>query len=139
MTALLKDNPTADSQTMAAAHRPLEIRGRVLYLINGDDYSGAERVQDLLALRLRDFGYEVGIVCTKPGRFREARLSQDVPLFELPMRSRFDVRPIFSLAKMIRRGGYHLLHTHSVRTALVGRPAAMLAGFGVRSRKRDRR
>jgi CelD/BcsL family acetyltransferase involved in cellulose biosynthesis len=63
----------------------MERCGRVLHLINGDDYSGAERVQDLLALRLREFGFEVGIACTKPGRFREARQAQDVPLIELPM------------------------------------------------------
>jgi glycosyltransferase involved in cell wall biosynthesis len=97
-------------------------------LINGDDYSGAERVQDLLALRLRDSGYEVGIACTKPGRFRTARQAQDVPLIELPMRSRFDVRPVFRLAKYIRQHGYDLLHSHSARTALIGRPAAALAG-----------
>ena len=33
---------------------------RVLHLINGEHYSGAERVQDLLAIRLPEFGFEVG-------------------------------------------------------------------------------
>ncbi len=42
---------------------------KVLHLINGDDYSGGERVQDLLGLRLPDFGYAVHYVCLKPGRF----------------------------------------------------------------------
>jgi glycosyltransferase involved in cell wall biosynthesis len=127
MTALLVNNSATESPLTSAAVRSRIYRGRVLHLINGDDYSGAERVQDLLAQRLRDFGYEVGIVSTKPGRFREARVAQDVPLHELPMRSRFDLRPIFSLAKHLQRERYDLLHTHSVRTALVGRPAAMLA------------
>ena len=36
---------------------------RVLHVINGEHYSGAERVQDLLAMRLREFGYEVGFAC----------------------------------------------------------------------------
>ena len=37
----------------------------VLHIINGEHYSGAERVQDLLALRLPEFGYQVvGPICT---------------------------------------------------------------------------
>lgn len=127
-TALLAEQPVADSTPVQTVNREAECCGRVLHLINGDDYSGAERVQDLLALRLRDSGYEVGIACTKPGRFRTARQAQDVPLIELPMRSRFDIRPVFRLAKYIRQHGYDLLHSHSARTALIGRPAAALAG-----------
>ena len=42
---------------------------RVLHLINGEHYSGAERVQDLLARELPQFGYEVGFACVKPFRF----------------------------------------------------------------------
>ena len=49
---------------------------RVLQLINGEHYSGAERVQDLLALKLAEFGFETGFVCLKPGRFAAMRESQ---------------------------------------------------------------
>ena len=128
MTALLLEGPVAANRSDPASAPTAPLKARVLHLINGDDYSGAERVQDLLAMRLGDFGYEVGIVCTKPGRFRQARQARDVPLYELPMRSRFDLRPVVSLARLIRREGYRLLHTHSARTALIGRPAAALAG-----------
>ncbi len=41
---------------------PRGSKRKVLHLINGEDYSGAERVQDLLALRLPDFGYEAAIL-----------------------------------------------------------------------------
>jgi glycosyltransferase involved in cell wall biosynthesis len=102
-------------------------RGRVLHLINGDDYSGAERVQDLFGLRLPELGFQVGFACLKPGRFAEARLAQSVPLYDVSMKSRFDLSPVWALARLIRSEGYDLVHTHSVRTALVGRPAAALA------------
>ena len=46
---------------------------RVLHVINGEHYSGAERVQDLLALGLPEFGFEVGFACLKPGRFAAMR------------------------------------------------------------------
>ena len=44
-----------------------------LHLINGEHYSGAERVQDLLAKQLPRYGCEVGFVCVKPRRFPNAR------------------------------------------------------------------
>src|SRR5450631_2938733 len=63
----------------------------VLHVINGEHYSGAERVQDLLARRLPQFGYEVGFACLKPVRFPVARETKSAELFELPMRGRFDL------------------------------------------------
>jgi glycosyltransferase involved in cell wall biosynthesis len=100
----------------------------VLHVINGEHYAGAERVQDLLALRLPEFGFEVGFACVKPGRFGEMRQSVDAPLYQVPMRSKFDLRAAGRIARIVRRGGYKLVHGHTVRTALVGRLAAALAG-----------
>jgi glycosyltransferase involved in cell wall biosynthesis len=101
---------------------------RVLHLINGEHYAGAERVQDLLALRLPECGIRPALACLKPGRFAVARRSQDTPLYQLPMRSRFDMRPAWRLARLLRRNQFDLLHTHTPRAALVGRIAATLAG-----------
>jgi glycosyltransferase involved in cell wall biosynthesis len=100
----------------------------VLHVINGEHYAGAERVQDLLALRLPEFGFEVGFACVKPGRFGEMRQSRDTPLYQVPMRSKFDLRAAGRIARIVRREGYKIVHGHTVRTALVGRLAAALAG-----------
>jgi glycosyltransferase involved in cell wall biosynthesis len=99
----------------------------VLHVINGEHFAGAERVQDLLALRLPEFGVETAFVCLKPDRFPEASRSI-TPLYKLPMRGRFDLRPARRLARLIREEGFSLLHTHTPRAALVGRIAARLAG-----------
>jgi glycosyltransferase involved in cell wall biosynthesis len=100
---------------------------RVLHVINGEHYAGAERVQDQLALRLPEFGYEVGFVCVKPNRFADMRMARSAPLINVPMQSRFDLRPAARLARLIRREGYRLIHTHSPRAALVGSLAATWA------------
>lgn len=100
---------------------------RVLHVINGEDYSGAERVQDLLALRLVDYGCAVAFACVKPDRFAAARQSQETPLYEAPMKSRFDLRPALRLARLIRREEFDLVHTHSPRAVLIGSLAATLA------------
>ena len=101
---------------------------RVLHLINGEHYSGAERVQDLLARELPQFGYEVGFACVKPFRFPIARETISAPLVELPMRGRFDLRIVKKLVQLIESENYSLVHAHTPRTALLGRLAAKRAG-----------
>ena len=58
----------------------------VLHVINGEHYSGAERVQDLLAGNLGQFGFQVGFACLRPGRFPEMREYATAPIHETPMR-----------------------------------------------------
>jgi glycosyltransferase involved in cell wall biosynthesis len=99
-----------------------------MHVINGQHYSGAERVQDLLAARLPEFGYEVSFCCVKPERFPDRRATKEAELFSLPMRSRVDMRPAFRLASIVKRGGYAALHAHTPRSLIVARVAAMMSG-----------
>jgi len=85
-------------------------------------------VQDLLALRLGELGFEVGFACVKPWRFAEMRRSQNAPLYQVPMRARLDLRAAWKIARIVRREGYGLIHGHTPRTAMIGRLAAPLAG-----------
>lgn len=101
---------------------------RVLHVINGEHYSGAERVQDLLALNLPEFGYQAGFACVKPDRFPKQRRAQLAPLHDLGMRSRLDLRAAWRLARIVRQEGWELLHAHTPRSGLVARLAAALTG-----------
>jgi glycosyltransferase involved in cell wall biosynthesis len=100
----------------------------VLHLINGEHYSGAERVQDLLAHELPKFDCEVGFACVKPRLFPDTRESQHTPLVKLPMRGRFDLRVVKKIVQLVHGDGYQIIHAHTPRTALVGRLAARRAG-----------
>jgi glycosyltransferase involved in cell wall biosynthesis len=101
---------------------------RVLHVINGEHYAGAERVQDLLAVRLSEFGGGVHFVCVKPDRFPSSRHCQAAPLTSLPMKFRFDLRPAWRMARMIREQHFDLIHTHTPRAILVGAIASRLTG-----------
>ncbi|MBI3838933.1 MAG: glycosyltransferase [Planctomycetia bacterium] len=101
---------------------------RVLQVIPGEHYSGAERVQDLLASNLAEFGFEVGFACLKPGRFDQMRQAKRAPLVKLRMKSRFDLFTAWRLARLIVDQRYALVHTYTPRGALVGRLACILAG-----------
>jgi len=108
---------------------PTATRVKVLHIVNGEFYAGAERVQDLLAMRLPEQGFEVGFVCLKQGVFAERRRSRDATLHVLPMKSRADLSQCLPLARLVRAQQYRLLHTHTPRTALVGRLVRMMTGI----------
>ena len=104
---------------------------RVLHVINGEHYSGAERVQDLLGLCLPEFGYDVGFACVKPGKFAAARQAQQCSLLDTPMGSRLDIRAAWRLSAAIRAGDFKIVHAHTPRSLLIARMAAGLAGVPV--------
>lgn len=92
--------PLTGTDTPGAGQRQAELPAAppqsifALHLVNGEHYSGAERVQDLLARQLPQFGCEVGFACVKPQRFPNARETKTAPLVEMPMRGRFDLRVV---------------------------------------------
>lgn len=100
---------------------------KVLHLINGEFFAGAERVQDLLALRLPEQDVEVSFVCLKEGTFTDYRRSS-VPLVTIPRRS----RTLFSVASHIadrtKDAGFRIVHTHTTRSALIGAAVAKKLG-----------
>jgi glycosyltransferase involved in cell wall biosynthesis len=106
------------------ASRPL----RVLHVINGEHYAGAERVQDLLAATLPEVGVEAVFAAVKPDQYPLRRNCKTAPLYETPMQSRWDLGPARRLIEIVERERCDLIHTHTVRTALVGRMAAWRAG-----------
>lgn len=107
---------------------PAQATVRVLHVVNGEHYSGAERVQDLLALELPALGFEVGFACVKRGRFSALRRSKLSALYECPMRGPFDLRCVKRLVELIRTEKYALVHAHTPRSVLVGSLAARWAG-----------
>ncbi|MFM2093044.1 MAG: Alpha-D-kanosaminyltransferase [Planctomycetota bacterium] len=102
-------------------------RLRVLHLINGEHYAGAERVQDLLGRYLPELGIDLGFACLKPDRFPLVRQSRDVPLWNVRMRGRVDLAVAGNIFRLIRDNNFQLLHAHTPRSLLVGRIAAALA------------
>ena len=92
---------------------------KILHLINGEHFSGAERVQDLLALQLPEFGYEVGFACLKPEKFPRVRQS-DSELFKVEMKSKFDFKIMGRLFEIVRDGNFEAIHAHTPRSLLIG-------------------
>lgn len=128
MTAVLHPLPTELLGSVGLLSVPSVSSPKVLHVINGQHYSGAERVQDLLAGRLPQFGFDCGFACVRPDRFVERRVSRDVPLYITPMQSRIDTRMVGRLASLVERHDYRLIHAHTPRTAWIGSLVARATG-----------
>jgi glycosyltransferase involved in cell wall biosynthesis len=126
MTEILAalDLSTANVPVIVPSSAPKVATRRVLHVINGEHYSGAERVQDLLAQELPACGFDVSFACVKPALFPEARKYQDARLFCMPMRGRFDLACGRQLARLIRAEKFELVHAHTPRSLLAGAIAA---------------
>ena len=125
MTLLI--NPL-DSIFDSVGLKPRQKTRKVLHVVNGQHYAGAARVQDLLALSLPNFGYDVSFACVFPDKFESKRQSQNSPLFNFPMKHRLDLAPAKRIAKLVTEQGYDLIHSHTTRSSLIGSTAARMAG-----------
>ena len=114
-------SPSKEKQSLTPQSTALT---RVLHLINGEHFSGAERVQDLLGMALPDFGFEVGFGCLKPEKFPKVRQAVDCEIHDLKMRNKFDMFRAGDIVQLCRDRNYRLIHAHTPRSLLVGRLAA---------------
>jgi glycosyltransferase involved in cell wall biosynthesis len=118
--------PRAAMAQAAERSEPLLSRRqlKVLHLINGEHFAGAERVQQLLGERLPELGVEPDFVCLKPGRFTKVSGLPAERLIPLPMRSRFDLGVLRRLQQTIDQRRPDLLHAHTPRGAMLASWAA---------------
>ncbi|MCA9192769.1 MAG: glycosyltransferase [Planctomycetales bacterium] len=91
----------------------------VLHIINGEYFSGAERVQQLLGRGLGPYGYNATFACVKPGKFPTFCNLRAGQVLQTPMRSRVDLKVVTELVAHVRSEQVKLLHAHTPRTALV--------------------
>ncbi|XZE52144.1 glycosyltransferase [Planctomycetaceae bacterium SH139] len=106
---------------------------RVLHVINGEFFAGAERVQMHLGKCLPAVGVRADFVCLKAGRFAEQFDLEHSVCFVEPMTSRFDVGVAQRIEQQLgQRSGessYDLLHAHTPRAALIASRLAKRLGI----------
>ncbi|MEO1528883.1 MAG: glycosyltransferase, partial [Planctomycetota bacterium] len=107
------------------------LQTRVLHLVNGEHFSGAERVQSHLGRCLPQFDVAADFASVKPGKFADLLDEQEGRWgtgHRIEMASRFDLRAAWKVRRLVRENEYHLLHAHTPRTAMIASAASRLAG-----------
>jgi glycosyltransferase involved in cell wall biosynthesis len=103
----------------------------ILHLVNGEFYAGAERIQVALGKGLKACGFDVRYICLKDGLFAARVQEMGFEVCTMEMKTRFDLRVLPRITRYIRESGISLVHTHSVRSNMIGRLAGRLAGVPV--------
>ncbi len=99
---------------------------KALHIITGLGVGGAEQQ---LRLLLRHLPVDCDVVTlTNPGPVADGLLADGVHVVHLGMAGNRDLAALPRLTRLIRTGGYDLVHTHLYRACLYGRLAARLAG-----------
>lgn len=99
---------------------------KALHIITGLGVGGAEQQ---LRLLLRHLPVESEVVTlTNPGAVADGLTADGVRVVHLGMAGNRDLAALPRLVRIIRSGGYDLVHTHLYRACVYGRPAARLAG-----------
>ncbi|MFB6271908.1 MAG: glycosyltransferase [Salinibacter sp.] len=100
----------------------------VLHLVNGEHRSGAERIQESLLQGLDRRRFTPYGLALMEGEFVRRAREVQLPMDVLPMRHRLDASIVPKLVRRMRELEIDLVHTHTVRTNLVGRLAARWDG-----------
>ncbi|MEU2059434.1 glycosyltransferase [Streptomyces sp. NPDC013455] len=99
---------------------------RALHIITGLGVGGAEQQLRLLLGHL-PIRCEV-VTLTNPGPVADGLAADGIRVTHLGMAGNRDLAALPRLVRLIRHGGYDLVHTHLYRACLYGRIAARLAG-----------
>ncbi|GAA2152265.1 glycosyltransferase [Kitasatospora kazusensis] len=101
---------------------------RILHVITGLAAGGAERQLQLMLRYLPERHHCEVATLTNPGAVATALRADGVAVHDLRMRGNRDLGVLPRLTRLVRAGGYDLVHTHLYRAGLYGRLAARLGG-----------
>ena len=100
---------------------------KVLHVIQSMEAGGAERVVAEYTKWHDRSRYEPEVCCVlSSGPFADSVAATGVPVHVLGRKSRFDVRAIVTLARIIRRGRFEVVHNHNFTALAVGLLASIL-------------
>ncbi len=101
---------------------------RVLHVIGGGEFGGAERHILNLATAIDPGVVEVSVCCLFEDPFLRVAREAGIRAYSIPMRHKLDFGIITKLREKIINDKIDIVHTHGVRANLIGRLAAKMSG-----------
>jgi len=93
-------------------------------------WRGGEQQALYLMAGLRDRGHTATVACQPGSPLSERARAAGVPVEEVRMRGEADFLAVWALRRLLRRGGFHLVHMHTSHAHALGCAAAALARRG---------
>ena len=104
---------------------------KILYLINYAGSGGSERYVELLARYYHGSKATCGLCYNVDGPLVEKMKALDIPVYRLPMKSIADISAAKKLAKIVKDGGYDVIHAQYPRENYI---AILSKMFGCKAR-----
>lgn len=101
----------------------------VLHILNGEEYSGLERVVDDLCEMSPEYGYQFHLALLKPGQMQSKMRSRTAILHDCPMRHRFHWSIARHIASIATAHHCELIHSHTIRGALIAHGVKRMTGL----------
>ena len=120
---------SADTSSSHSAAQPSLVR--VLHVVNGEHFSGAERVQSHLGRCLPELNVAADFASVKPGKFADMVVEKQGEWgrgYFTPMKHRFDLHAAKAICKIIDDERHDLLHAHTPRSAMITALASKMSG-----------
>ncbi len=102
-------------------------RPAILYVIDGLEFGGGERVFAQLARELAPF-YRIVVAANPGGVFEQHIRHSKVDFLGIDLASRFSFKPVFQISRAIRKHRVDILHSQGARADFFCRLAGRLAG-----------
>ncbi len=116
------------SQASTSLSAPTKLR-RVLHVIRGEHFTGAERVQQLMGRGLGRSGFDPLFACITPGKFRRCSGLRDYQVHDFAMEVNLDMHVVRGLIDFVLEESIELLHAHSPRTAMIASQISYRSGI----------
>ncbi len=102
---------------------------KVLFLITELDIGGAEKALYEIARRIDRKRFSVQVACLSgDGAVAEWLRKEGIPVHCLGMKRKWNVRVVFRLRSLLKKGNFDILYTFLFHAGFIGRIAAFLAG-----------
>ena len=105
--------------------------GPILFVIDNLEFGGGERGFSQIVRALVREGWQVSVASHPGGAFDEEVRESGAAFLPVSMKSRLGLRTIFHLGRIIRRGGFRIVHSQGARADFFTR-IALLGVRGVR-------
>lgn len=104
------------------------VRPKILQVVEDLNIGGLERVVQCIVLGLDRKRYDVSVWClARGGAIADELKREGVPVEVLGLQSYHDPLNVLTLARRMRCGGFHAVHTHGYYAGTFGRMAATMA------------
>lgn len=100
---------------------------KILFVIDGMEFGGGERVFLQLIRQLEKEKYEIFAACAPDGDFGNRLKEMGIPVEPLRMENRFNPFAILKLARIIRKRGVQIVHSQGARADFFARMSILFS------------